>query len=92
MSGGGNNSEGERGEGEATTQELDVVTLTYNRVTDKLDIGGMFTSYDRALDMLERARRSLDATWKVQFMKQQQAEAIERERVAGIVRRIGERR
>ena len=44
---------------------LDTVTLTYDRATDHMDVGGTFNSLDLALDMLARATRALEAKMRI---------------------------
>lgn len=39
---------------------VDTLILTYNRATDRLDIGGNTSSLDLSLDMLGRARRAIE--------------------------------
>lgn len=70
------------GDGVQRTQVelVDTVVLTYNRVTDKLEIGGTACSVDIMLDMLYRARRALEFTQRkaqaleIQAAARQQAE------------------
>lgn len=62
------------------TELVDTVVLTYNRETDKLDIGGHANSVDLMLDMLHRATRALEFTQRkaqaleIQAAAQRQAE------------------
>lgn len=49
---------------------VDTVVLTYNRITDHLEISGEAQSVDLMLDMLYRARRSLE-------FQQRKAQALE---------------
>ena len=68
---------------------VDTVILTYNRVTDKLEIGGSACSVDIMLDMLGRARRALEFTQrKAQALEIQQAaiRAAEDARIAAALR------
>lgn len=61
---------------ERTKIELvDTVILTYNRVTDHLNVGGTACSLDIMLDMLGRARRYIE-------FQQRKAQALEIQKAA----------
>lgn len=72
--------DGSNGVQHTRVELVDTVVLTYNRVTDKLEIGGTAASVDIMLDMLGRARRALEFTQRkaqaleIQAAARQQAE------------------
>lgn len=69
---------------------IDTVVLTYNRLTDHLDIGGTAASLDLMLDMLGRARRALEFQLrKAQALEMQAAalEQAENARIAAAMRK-----
>lgn len=68
---------------------MDTIILTYNRRTDKMDIGGTAASVDLMLDMIGRARRALEFTQrKAQALEIQAAalRAAEDARIAAALR------
>lgn len=73
------------GDGAARDVKLDTLILTYDRATDHLDIGGAFNSIDLGLDMLARAKRALEARWRMEQIRAVQQAAAD----AAIAQRIG---
>jgi hypothetical protein len=67
---------------------LDQVILTYDRLTDHMDVGGVFASLDLALDMLARARRALEAQLRKQQALELQGALQDQARAAELARRV----
>jgi hypothetical protein len=66
----------DNGEHGVERREVDTLILTYDRAADHLDIGGHCNSLDLMLDMLARATRVLESTWRQQqLMNVMQARA-----------------
>jgi hypothetical protein len=74
------------------SRPVDTVILTYDRATDHLDVGGTFNSVDLALDMLERARRALDAKLRLQQALALQQQLAEQRQNAAIAESLRNRR
>jgi predicted DNA-binding protein (UPF0278 family) len=69
---------------------LDTLVLTYDRVHDKLEIGGKCNSMDLMLDMLARAVRTLETQYRAQRaveLGRQMAQAAQDQAIADQVRR-----
>jgi len=78
--------EGNGGQPSVITEPTSILTLTYYPLRDKLDVDVRCSSLDQALDMLERARRTLESQWRLRqlaAMQQAQADAELRAALAG---------
>ena len=75
----------DNGDGAARAVKLDTLILTYNRAADHLEIGGAVNSIDLMLDMIARAKRILEARWRLQQIQQMQQAAAD----AAIAQRVG---
>lgn len=73
-----------RKDGGVDAGAVDTLILTYDRATDHLDIGGHCNSLDLMLDMLGRAKRSLESTWRAQRALELQQQLAEQARAAAI--------
>lgn len=80
MSDGGGN-----GDGAARDVKLDTLVLTYDRAADKLEIGGRAQTTDLMLDMLARAKRHLEARWRIEQIAALQQQAAD----AALAQRVG---
>lgn len=78
---------GDNGSSVAREVKLETILLTYDPAADRMDIGGGFSSLDRALDMLARATRTLDAQFRVQFMERLKAQVADQALVNRIMGR-----
>lgn len=75
-------------ESQAKFVPVDVVTLTYDRVKDHLEIGGAFNSIDLALDMLARATRALEGQLSAQRAMNLRAQLADQARTQAIVDKV----
>ena len=67
--------------------EIDQITLTYDPLTDQMDIGGKMFSLDRALMMFERATRVIEQQWRLMELAKHQQNQMEQARVQALLRR-----
>jgi hypothetical protein len=64
----------------------DHIVLDFDPATDHLDISGTMYSLDRALDILERAKRTLDVQWKLAQAQMARENMAATQRVLDLVR------
>lgn len=70
---------------ESAALAVPTVTITVEDMASfRVHIGGAFPSFDYALNMLDTARRELEARWRLERMAQAQAQAFERAQTESI--------
>jgi len=70
----------DNGNNAAGAVEDDQIVLTYNRVTEKFNVGGKFHSFELGLEMLSRAQRVIENKLRMEAALQAQAELAQRAR------------
>jgi hypothetical protein len=67
-------SENGHSNGAAETVADDTIVLTYNRLTDQLNVGGKYYSHELALSILARASRAIEQKLRIEAAIKAQAE------------------
>ena len=70
------------------SRSIDTLILTYDRATDRLEIGGHANSLDLMLDMLSRATRVLESKWRTERAIEMQRALQQAARDAAIAAQI----
>ena len=65
------------------------IIITVDRIADfHLNMSGYFPSLDYAINMLDQARRELDAQWRIARMREEQVKMAADAQAAGILKDI----
>lgn len=67
---------------------LDTIVLTYDRTSDRLEIGGHCNSLDLMLDMLARATRTLENKWRAERVMELRQQLADASRTASIFDKV----
>jgi hypothetical protein len=83
---------GSNGESGVTSRAVDTLILTYDRATDRLEVGGNCNSLDLMLDMLGRATRVLENKWRVERVQELRQQFADKARTQAILDSVKGRR